>query len=213
MIDVGSKIFLQVPDNKKNTLYATEVVAHEDDLYTADFGIEVKGHRDVEINIEVGQDVFIYCELNGEFMKQSACVDEIIQTDPHLVLHYKVTSKLVSAENRQCYRASTVISDIYTVFGDEEKCPLLDVSASGFAVMSHKQYKIGDVVNVVIDFEDQLFSGSGSVQSIDDNCTGRYRYGLLGMVENNNDDGLLEGLRHITMAIQRQQLKRLAGVV
>ena len=213
MIDMGSEIFLQVPDNlKKVVLHAGKVVDHDEEFYTADFGFDLEDGQEKVIPVQPEQEVLIFSEIRGEFMKHSARITEILQSEPAPVIRYESTSQLVSAENRQCYRASTVISDMFIKFGPEERCPLLDVSASGFAVMSEKSYNVGETVDVVIEFDGKQYTGSGSIQSIDYREPGQVRYGLLGMGSKSGDN-LVKGLAHITMSIQRQQLRRLAGAV
>lgn len=216
MLNLDTKMFLQSPDNSDNYLYPATIVEADssNSLYSAVPDEEAEFGSEQSFSVETGQEILVYHEVRGEFMKQSACIEEIRQSESGPAFCFITTSDLVSAENRQCYRTSTVISEIFADFGPEQNVPLLDISANGFAVVSLKQYKIGNIVDVVLYYEDQQFSGTGCVQSVKELSKGRFRYGLLGANDVKPSDNLKKkGLAFISTAVQRMQLQRLAGTL
>ncbi len=215
MLNMGTNAFLQSPNNSNNVLYPTTIVETDanSSLFTA-VPNEEADSPDQSFFVETGQEILVYHEVRGEFMKQSACIEEIRLTESGPAFCFITTSDLVSAENRQCYRTSTVISDLVADLGPEQNVPLLDVSATGFAVVATKQYKIGNIVDVVLYYEDRQFSGTGCIQSVKELSGGRIRYGLLGAHDNKPEDNLKKkGLEFVSTAVQRIQLQRLSGAV
>ena len=87
---------------------------------------------------------------------------------------------------------------------------MVDVSATGFAVIAGKQYKACDIVEATIRFETETFSGRGRIESIRELSAGRFRYGLHCVDGTATDETLRKGLPQISAAVQRQHLRRLA---
>ncbi len=206
MLHIGTKMFMQVPDNSgRRILYPATVVEVVEGIITAEFETPV-------YEAEAEQEVFVYHEIFREFMKQSAKVDEISETNPRSVIRLHTISEPVSAENRQCYRVSTVLADLIAGLGPEEACPLLDVSATGFALIAKNKYDIGNHIEVTLYFEDAEYSGLGCVQSVRTLSKERFRYGFLGVEDKQSRGNLMKGLKVINASIQREQMKRLAGI-
>lgn len=216
MLKMDTKMFLQSANSLDNVLFPVTIVEVDTKnlIYTAVFDEENEYVPEQCITFEAGQDILVYHEERCEFMKQSASVEEILHSESGSSFCFKTTSELVSAENRQCYRTSTIITGLLAEFGPEQDTPLLDISPTGFAVVSTKPYNIGDIVDVVLHYENQKFYGAGCVQSIQALPKGRIRYGLLGVNDKKPSDNLKKkGLVFISAAIQRLQLQRLAGVL
>jgi len=115
----------------------------------------------------------------------------------------------VSAESRQCFRVSTVMSGRTAVLGDEAGCDLLDVSVTGFSVNASEQHDVGDQVPAVHEHDGRRYSGRTSVQSVAAVRDGSYRYGLH-CVNDDQSRALTEALQQISMAVQREHLRRRA---
>lgn len=214
MLNMGTKMFLQIPDNsKKGLLYPSVIAEKDNDVYTSDFEKEVEFNLEQDFLFVAGMEIFVYHEIQQEFMKQAATVEEIIPTEFLPSICFRTTSEPVSAENRQCYRVSTVMSEMYAKFGSEDRCSLLDVSATGFAVSACQGYNIGEIVETTLYFEDQKFDGTSSIQSVFELAPDRFRYGMLCCNDKNEGENLQKGLEQICFAVQRQQLKRLSGAV
>jgi len=206
MLHIGTKMFMQIPDNSsRKILHPGTVIEVEDGIITAEFEAD-------DFQVEAEQEVFVYHEIQREFMKQSAVVEESVDEELPPMVRFRTTSEPVSAENRQCFRVSTVIADLVASLGSEDACPLLDVSATGFALIAKTKYEIGNHIEVILYFEDKTYAGMGCVQSVQEFSTGRYRYGLLGVEDKQSGGDLQKGLAIISAAVQREQLRRLAGI-
>ena len=142
-------------------------------------------------------------------MQQPARIEAVLQSEPRTVFGFETTGELVSAEARQCYRVSTVMASLTAVVADEE-CPLLDVSASGFAILSTAQHKMGKVVTVVLHYKGTKYTGQARIQSIREMPDGRIRYGFNAQDSKRAGGDLHKGQRQITMDVQREQLRRFA---
>lgn len=203
MLTPGIGFFIQIPGKtKERILHAATVLEIRDGTYTAEI-------EEDHLVLEAGQDILVYCEVQHRFMQQPARIEAILQTDPHQVIGFETTGEPISAEARECYRVSTVMANLTAIVIDES-CPLLDVSASGFAVLSTTRHKMGRVVNVAVRYGDEQYQGEARIQSIREMPDGRIRYGLNALEDRGVDANLQKGQREITMDIQRQQLKRLA---
>jgi hypothetical protein len=206
MLHIGTKMFMQILDNSgQKILHPATVIEVEDGIITAEF-------EEDDFQMEAEQEVFVYHDLQQEFMKQSAVVEVSLEEELTPVVRFRTTSEPVSAENRQCFRVSTVIADLVASLGPEDTCPLLDVSATGFALIAKKKYDIGNHIEVILYFEDKTYSGMGCVQSVQEFSKGRYRYGLLSVDDKQLGGDLQKGLAIISTAVQREQLRRLAGI-
>ena len=199
---------MKASDNTgKARLHAAEIAEAQHPKYAAFFKQDVP-------DVEVGQEVLVYYERKREFMQQAARIESTTQTedDEQLRFEFELTGEVISAESRQCFRVSTVISDMTADLGDEADCQLMDVSVTGFAVTASTVHKIGQVVKAKLRHQDQEFSGAVRIQSIRELGPGQIRYGLHGLSTLEGGGNLLRGIALISTAVQRQQLQRLAGV-
>ncbi len=95
--------------------------------------------------------------------------------------------------------------------GDEDQCPLLDVSCTGFSVISSRKYAIGTIVEAKLTHEGEEYCGRVSVQSIRDLGKGRIRYGLYCLEDKTFAGNMPRGLQLMTALLQSEQLRRLAA--
>ncbi|MCG8406770.1 MAG: hypothetical protein MI923_16360 [Phycisphaerales bacterium] len=204
MLDIGSSFFLQIPSkSKQRRLHPVEVVGCSADTYTAKF-------EEDNIPLEADQDVLIYFEEKREFMQQAAHVSTSMHDETKLIIEFQTTGDPVSAESRQCYRVSTVMADLAADFGSEKNCPLLDVSCTGLAVIAAEAHDIGSLADIKLTYENREYAGKSVVQSERELSKGRIRYGLLCVKEKQATTNLMRGLEYMTVALQREQLRRLA---
>ncbi|MCP4590836.1 MAG: hypothetical protein GY842_08825 [bacterium] len=213
MVGIDSGFFLQLPGNsKQRVLHPAKVLGVADDVYTAEV-------EELDLAVEDGLDVLVYFDKCDGFMQRPArietvdTIDATDETEPQLLISLTTTGPAVSAENRQQYRVSTVIMDLTAQFGPDSKCPVVDVSALGFSVIAPTQYDSGNVVSASMKYDDQTYAGEVSVQSVRELSKGRIRYGLLCADAKTSQDNLANGLRKMSVKIQREQLRRLAGAV
>ena len=204
MLASGTKIFLNLPHgSQRHVLHPATVTKAGKRDYTAQL-------EEADPILEAGRDLFIYYELKRKFVKQAARIDAVMQTDPALVVGFQLTGEPVSAESREWFRVSTVMANLTADFGPETACPLLDVSSVGFAVEATAAYKIGDVVPATLRYQDKQFTGKGRIQSIREADRGRFRYGVHSLEDKASGGDLRKGQQHISAAIEREQLRRLA---
>jgi hypothetical protein len=218
MLTTGNDVFIQLPhETQKRILHPGLVQALTEGGYQAQFA-------EADLNVQEGQDLLVYYTLGQEFVKQSARIESVasepadsaegVSQDSDLygpVLLLSVSGEPVSAESRQCFRVSTVIGD-HAVELAGEPCKLLDVSFTGFAVQTHATYEIGQVIEAGVDVNGESYTGNVCVQSLSELRPGLVRYGLYCSDEHDAEGGLKTGLQKLSMAIQREQLNRLAGV-
>ena len=199
----GTGFFVQDPaESRRRILHAALVVQWRNDTYTA-------GQED-EARLESGQDIVVYYEFRNEFMRQPGRVDAIAETPSGRAFSFQFTGDAVSAESRQCYRVSTVMAGVTATLGGEENCPVLDVSAMGFAVIAAELYKAGEIVEATIRFKSETFRGRSRIESVRELEADRMRYGLHCDDGKSTGETLRMGLQQISAAIQRHHLRRLS---
>ncbi len=213
MVGVGSGFFVQIPnDSGHRVLHPAKVSGQVGDVFTAE--LEEPG-----IEFEEGQGFLVYFEKRRDFLQQPACIQEIDEADPvgepgpALTISFVTQGEAVSAESRQCYRVSTVMANMTAKLGEEGGCQLLDVSATGFSAIAAAEYRIGDLLDAVLELDGAQFTGKVAVQSIRELSQGRIRYGTHCADSTKLGGTLKGGLNKISMFVQRQQLQRLSGAV
>ena len=201
MLTTGDGLFLQFPgESRQRVLHPATVV----NLANSTYSIALEE----ELPVDPGQDVLIFFETKHEFMQQAAHIDTVLISDPNPILGIRTTGEPMSAESRQCFRVSTVMSDLTASVGDVQNCALTDVSATGFSVVAGDGFKIGQVVPAALAFENEKFPGKACIRSAKDLGNGKFRFGLHCISDRESGSDLERGLRHISTAVQRQQLRR-----
>ena len=164
--------FVQIPDESgERILYTAVVQGFVKSTYTADL------HEDAT-PLESGQDILVYYESSGKFMRQSARIVRVVDTPSGRTFSFQFAGDSVSGEGRRCYRVSTVMALVTATLEDEENCTVVDVSATGFAVIATEQYMATDIIDVTIRFEGATFNGRGRIESARELGAGRIRYGV-----------------------------------
>lgn len=218
MLGTDTGIFFRIPDGSNTrVLHPARIVEVSGETHTAEV-------EDPQISLEAGQELLVYYEMKREFVQQSAIIDVIMDGQPEgeqpeeasedaarLLVAFRLNGEPVSAESRQAYRVSTVVANLFSMFGKEERCRLLDVSATGFSLESRQRFSVGDIIEGTLLFEDKEFTGLATVQSIKPLSGGRFRYGLHSVEDKTRPADLLKGQQKISMAIQREQMRRLRG--
>jgi len=192
--------------SKKRELHPLAVLARQGNSWTV---------RCLEpgLMIDEESDIRIYYDLHRQFMQQPARV-RVIRDDEEsdtVEFEIKLQGKPVSAESRQCFRVVTVLADRWMKFGEEDRCQIVDISATGCAVISRQDLKGSQTIGASIEYRDKTYQGTLCVQSKSVLSSGRIRYGLHCTDGKKQDSNLLMALQIISMEIQREQLRRLAG--
>lgn len=203
MLTAGTAIFVEIPgEADPRLLHAAKVTGSDGEVCTAEL---LEGRP----TCQAGLEVFIYFEVQHRFMQQAARIAAILQTEPRIVIGFEMKGESSSAEARQCYRVSTVMADLTATVADEP-CALLDVSATGFAVLATARHRLGGMVTVTLHYQGKEYSGRARIQSVREMPDGRIRYGLNADDDRAAGGGLVKAQRQITMDIQRSHLRRLA---
>jgi hypothetical protein len=203
MLKTESHFLFQIPDkSEKRVLHRAKVVSVEGTLYTAE--LEEEGPV-----LEDRMDFFIYFEMDRKFMRQTARVKSVTETESNTLFEFETFGEPFSAENRQALRISSVGADLSATFGSEENCEVVDVSPTGFAVYGKKKYEIGSHVEATLNFQGEAFKGMVTIMTAIER-KGAIRYGVHCIDDPKIGSSLKNGLGRITMAIQRQQLARIS---
>ncbi len=203
MLSMDGGFFVQIPNGSKRILHPATIVGTEDETHTAEL-------EENDLPIGDGQEVLIFYDFRREFMQQPARIRRVTH-DPKLVIEFETTGEPVSAESRQYYRVSAVMTGLTATLGSENACPLLDVSRTGFSVVARQSYDLGSFVNAALRYENHQYRDRVCVQSIRDLSRGRIRYGLHCVGKNRHAGGTPRGLHQISVSLEREQLRRVAG--
>lgn len=206
MLGIGDGFFIETPAQfTTRILHPAKILGIKDGGYTAEIEEE-------DVSLEQGAEFLIYFEVRKKFVKQAATIEAVYDDESNPTIKFITVGEPVSGESRQHYRVSTVMSDLTVTLGGETDCKLLNVSATGFSVLATAHYDNGATVDASVCHEGETFSGRICVQSSQLMAKGRIRYGLHCVDKIGSAGNLETGLRQMTMAIQRKQLRRLARV-
>lgn len=205
MLSKDAEIFVQFPEESaQRILHPAKIRETSEGALTIEFSAE-------HCAPVAGKTLILYFEKNQEFMQQPARIEVVFEVGDSPVCAVQPLGEPTSAESRQCFRVSTVTSDLAATFGEENDCKVLDISTTGFSLASEQRIRVGEFVPVAIGYEGDRFEGQACVQSVAAINGGGYRYGLLVINGRDSAGNLPAGLRKISMDVQRQQLRRLAG--
>ncbi len=202
----GSTIFVRFPNESKNRILHPVTVTQ-----TGGSNNLTVLPEDPNLALETEQEILIYFEKKRKFMQQPAKVEALLEGEEGTVAALKTLGDPIPAESRQCYRVSTVLSKLTSTFDNVEDCSLRDVSVTGFAVITSKHYKTGQIIDAELRFEGKRYIGQTSVQSVTEMPEGLFRYGVNCVKAAASPTSLSKGVQQISMSVQRQQLNRLAG--
>jgi hypothetical protein len=207
MLGDNNGIFVQIPDEtNERVLYPAIIVEHAEGVYTTE--VEEPCPR-----LEAGQDLIVYFERRKQFMQQAARIEAVIADGGNgaPVFGFRLIGEPVSAESRQCYRTSTVMTELSAEFAEDGWCKLADVSPTGFAIITRYPHQIGEIVKARLQFGSDDFLGQVQVMSITKLGADRYRCGVRCLEDCNYPGTLMKGVALISSSVQRQQLRRLRG--
>jgi hypothetical protein len=220
MVAVGTPVFLLLPDASiKRVLHPGKVIQFTEGIYVAQFGglplpaegtevvaFYTKGNKFVQHRaIVTGRPEIGECTggCAGE------CTGESADRDGEPVkLAFRLIGEAISAEQRQIYRVTLPLANIKARIGNETDCHIVDISQEGCAAIARQEYKLGSAVKISFSYEGHEVSADARVQTVKTHGNGKYRYGLL---IPDKKSPARKALLAISMAVQRQQLKRMAG--
>ena len=206
MLANGQQVFIQVRDgSRERVLNPAKVtaIAGTDDVATIEM-------EEPDFALEVGQEVFVFFELNRKFSQLPGYVSAVLADEPQTLLGVRTFGQPMPAESRQCYRVSTVTLGMHVILNGKERPTLTDASATGFSFVSSSEFRAGQILDVVFEYDGRKYCGQASVQSLKALENGSTRYGMHCITEKGQGD-LQMGMKAVNLSVQRRQLKRLAG--
>jgi len=207
MLGVGHGCFVNFPSaSRERVLHQARIIAGDGKRYTVECA-------EYELSVEPEEHKLLFYNLRRNFVQHPIVVIEVLETGPHLVFTFETTGSPASAQSREFFRVSTVVSGMHVDVGPEADCQLLDVSVNGLSIAANGDYKIGRILIVRIHFEGKDYTGTARIQGARRLPDNRMRYGMLCFSDALSGENLQAGLRQITMTMQRKQLKRLSGTV
>jgi hypothetical protein len=205
MIKVGSDILFQEPMCDTRRLRRSVVIAASDDSFSIQFVAD-------PFEFEMEQEVLFYFNGKREFLQQVGRIDEILPADAEkdepVTFSITPVGDAISAESRQNYRVSTIAAKLHADVGVEQRVPVQDLSATGFAVVAAQTYDLGQTVDVQIQHNDEQCHGVAVVQSVREFGPGRIRYGMRALEDDPHTGVFLATLQRISLSVQREQLQR-----
>lgn len=205
MLAVETEVFLQLPSEAdKRILHPGEITGAEEDIWVGKFA-------EPHLKVAGGDDMLLYYEIERKFSKQPVSILAVDRSDMQPSVSFKTAGEPVQAEDRECYRISTVSAEMTTTLGTESDCPLTDISANGFSALAERSYVIGQKLSIMLPFEGQTYTGTAVVQSIKPLTKPWTRYGLSWVGDKIDGGDLEDGAHKMSMAMQREQLRRRSG--
>jgi hypothetical protein len=201
----GSRAFLRFDSPSRGRLLQLGIVREvQDGGWTLAF--ETRHHA-----VKTGEEKLVYYSRARVFVQQPVRVEAQSSDGPPFVLTLKSIGDAVSAGTREEDRVSTSGVGLTATLESEDACPIQDVSLSGIAVISTRNYHVGRCLEVAIRYGDGEYVGQMEIQCTHALDGGKTRYGLLGVFDTAEGRELQNGLTRMTLEIQQQHLKRLSG--
>ena len=205
MITRETDLYVQLPEE------SAERILHPGDIHDIAERAVTFAFEEPHIAPEPASEVLAFYELNRKFHKQPATISMLWAEDDRSFVVIDPAGDPVPAESREVYRVSTTLAEINADLGSERNCTVTDVSAAGLSLVSSQRLQIGRTSAIRICFEGATHTGVGCVQSIKQLPTGRTRYGMSIAGGVRERQLLATALQTISAAVQRRQLRRLAG--
>jgi hypothetical protein len=157
-------------------------------------------------------DVGVHYEESRRFLRRPARVTSIATEGRSGSVVVAFTGDPAVVERRQTYRVSTIGLDLFATVDGEERCEVLDLSATGLAVAVGRSLAPDSRVPVVLFFEGAPHPGSVLVRSSVPIRGGRFRIGAICTGEGHGEVLLSEALTRASVTLQRLALQRLSGL-
>lgn len=214
-LDTDSYIYLQQDVSSTRTdLMPGRVLWTNGDLVAAEMNVVAFPYA--------GKRVVILYDEGRRFVAQDAVVEGIIECEasddqsfeesPHIDLDEDsrpvnvVLERIgdpVSAESRECYRVRTSALKVTVAFGSCPACELLDISQTGFAVLSDESLDMNSLVKAALPSGESVVHGHVRIQSLRQLSNGRYRYGVAVIGR-----GMQDTCASLSTELQRKMLRR-----
>ncbi|HEU4578380.1 MAG TPA: PilZ domain-containing protein [Polyangiaceae bacterium] len=204
MLKAEDKIFFRLPKEdraKKRVLRPATVCAYENPTLTLRL-------EEPCVGIEPGEEATIHFEARRKFMQQLARVLHKESEQP-LMLVIQLLAEPISSESRQCYRVSCLGENIRATVDSEAGCEVVDLSATGLAFYSRRDWALGSQVHITLSHAGKIYEGQATIMSSRRMTPKTIRHGVL--CTEREGGTLARSLAAINLAIQSEQQRRLAG--
>lgn len=205
MLSQGKDVFILLPGEKRErVLHQGTVTECSEASFVAEFG-EV-------LDLTVGVELLAHAEVNRKFMQQGATVQAVLSASPKTIIAFTRTGQPIAADSRQSYRVSLAAHNLPAKINNDQRCQLIDVSATGFGVVSTTELSIGETVTATVGYNGVTATGEARIQSARDFGGGKFRYGLHAVEAQRGKpkSELQVALMKISLEVQRDQLRRMA---
>lgn len=211
MLMQGRDVFVWIPDtqaeSKDRVLIQGLIVECDSESFVAQF--------DEPLAVEVGANAFVHAQVNRHFLQQAVVVQAMLpcQEGQKPLVAFTRTGEPISAESRESLRVSVGTTRIPARVAGDGMCQLVDVSATGFGILSASDFHVGDTLEVELEYREIACAGKARVQNVTKAGSRMKRYGFHAVEapRGHGQNGLQAGLGLIAAAIQKDQLRRLAG--
>ena len=209
MLAPDKTVFISIPDvnrvSQARKLHTGTVLSFEEGIYEAEF--EEPDLLNQAEQLHKGHEILLYYHHEWKFLKQPARVESFMEGSPNPLIRFEPSGTPVNDNQRGCYRVSVAFKNLTAHIGSEKRCPLQDVSESGFAAISRERHAIGHVAGVTLPYGKQVFSGGACIQSIKELRDGSWRYGFSCLDRELTAGSLPRGLDAISHDVQREHLR------
>ncbi len=201
MLATGAEVFVQIGEGSEGHMHTARVVAWSENLVTAAFA----GY---DVPVSAGQTAWLCYDWDGQFLRRPCRVDAVMDGEDRRTVGLQLGSDATAADRRESTRVSTAIVGLTIEVNGEPGCPLLDVSANGFAAVASVKIDIGHTADVSLQHAGRRFHGQVRVRSAREITPGQYRYGMYCLVHRTAGGDLPEGLRRVRDAVMRRRTRR-----
>ncbi len=156
-----------------------------------------------------GDTICFFFDVESRFSQQKARVGRCLVRGSKCIMSVALLDQPVPADNRQSFRVSSATADLCARLNCAQNCPVIDVSFTGFAIVTDAFFEIGDSVTVAISFEGRIYNGEATIKSANPVDGALTRYGLH-VPPHRVSTTLQKGLQAVSSSIQRVQLRRLS---
>lgn len=179
--------------------------------------------EDSTATVAVGNVVSVHFEECHTFLRQMAEIEDVIDREfadfptdcsehssgcsvGRRIVVFRGFGERKLAENRDCYRVQTKQLNLFLEFGSVSDCEIVDMSQTGFGIVSPEVFSVGDLAKATLPGPDGLTTGIARIQSVRSQSVARFRYGVIAI-----GSELRDACSWLTMQFQRRRLRRLAG--
>ena len=202
LLGIGTELFLLDPERSatRRVMVPGRVVEQTPGGFVAEL--------DEPLAIAPGGPAVAFAADGLRFLQQGVTLTDARADAARPTYAFARVGEPVSAEQRQTYRVSVALLGLTATVGDDDGCPLLDVSPEGFGVVSPRTLNLGSSAPVAFAHDGIAISTVARVQTLRERPDGQYRVGFLAP---DRHGPARKSLQQMTNAFQRLQLRRMSG--